>query len=189
MEQEKLKSLLGDAYKDGMTDDEAIETLSQLRSDEQTRHAKEKLSFDKTSKELADLKKKNGEKLTEEEKRNEYIGKLETENANLKKEKAISELCSQYIELGYEPKLAKETAEAYVENNTQKVFENQKAFLKAKEESMKSSILKKTPRPKPDEDPSDDTITKEQFNKMSLSERTELYQNNPELYAQLKGGN
>lgn len=188
MEQEKLKNLLGDDYKENISDDEAIELLVRLRTDEKEKHAKDKMAFDKTSTELATLKKKASEKLTEEEKQKEQFDQVKAENEALKKERDISNLTAKYIGLGYDPKLAKETAEAQVNNDTAKVFDNHQKFLKAREETLKADLLKQTPRPNPN-DPINGEITKEQFSKMSLSERTELYQTNPELYKQLQGGN
>lgn len=187
MEKSKLKELLGDSYKEDMTDDEAIEVLVKLRADESAKYAKDKASFDKTSTELANLKKKQGEKLTEEEKQKELFDQIKAENESLKKERDISDFTAKYISLGYDPKLAKETAEAQVNNDTAKVFENQQKFIKHREDSIKADLLKGTPRPNPN-DPNNGTITKEQFDRMSLGERTKLYQENRELYDSLKNG-
>ncbi len=188
MEQEKLKSLLGDSYKDGMTDDEAIEVLSQLRADELSKYTKDKASFDKTSKELADLKKKQGEKLTEEEKQREEFERLKTENERLVREGEIRDLTTRYMSLGYDSKLAHETAEAFVNKDTAKVLTNQEKFNKIREEAIKADLLKKTPRPDPSNPDDTGTVTKEQFDRMTLSQRTELYQKDPELYKQLRNG-
>lgn len=185
MNVEKLKKILGDKYVEGMSETDAVEALMSVNEEKTAQYDKAKTSFDKTAHELASLKQANKEKMTDEEQRNAEIEQIKAENEAYKKQITISDNTSKFLKLGYDEKLAKETAEAFVNGDTATVFANQEKFLKAKEESLKADLLKQTPRPGASGTDDDSTVTKEKFSKMGLGERTELYQNNPELYKQL----
>ena len=110
---------------------------------------------------------------------------METELAELKNEKALSDHKSKLVAIGYDEKLAAETAKALVDGDMDKVFENQKKFALDKEKAIKKDLLKNTPEP-----PSgggSDKITKDQFDKMSYRQRTELYNTDKDLYKELTG--
>ena len=182
MTEEQKKRLLGAVYKENMTEDEVFEALA--NKDKES--VKVKTAFDKASSELAELKKKQASTLNDSEKEKleltERIKALETDKANLEKEKQISTMKAQYIALGYEQALAQETAEAYVNGDTTKLIENQTKFIKTHDEALKASLLGNTPKPGGGDK---SAVGLEQFKKMGYSARVELLKNNPNLYNQL----
>ena len=150
-----------------------------------------KSAFDKTASELAAAKKSIREKMTEDEakaaKEAEERAALETRVKELEHERAVNGYMAAYTAMGYDEKLAKASAEALAKGDTQTVFENQKAFYAAKEKELRAEILKSTPAP--DAGAPTSGITQEKFDAMSYKERAALFNENPELYNQLNGGN
>ena len=53
---------------------------------------------------------------------------METELNTLRREKSVSTYTADFLSLGYEENLAKETAEAMADGDFAKVFANQKKF-------------------------------------------------------------
>lgn len=147
-------------------------------------------AFDKTSSELAELKRKEKERLSEDERlkaeREEEFNAMREKLEALENEKKLSELKAEYIGLGYDNELAESTAKAYLKGDMKAVFKNQKTYQEQLVNSAKQSSLQGTPRPNAQND-GEKVITKEQFNKMSLKERVDLYNENKELYETLKG--
>ena len=93
--------------------------------------------------------------------------------------------------MGYEDKLASETAEAMVDGDNDKVFANQKKQLEVVQKAARAEALKKTPKPQPDGDGKAMTLT--EFRKLSPQERYAFAEKNPEDYKALyntdTGGN
>lgn len=178
---EKLKALLGADYKDGMTDDEAVDIIS-------NRETKAKASFDKTSSELASLKKEHESHLTDEEKakaaNDEALKQLKAENDSLKHDALVSKLMARYTKMGMDEKLAKETAEAYVKGDSEKVLDNEGKFIEIHDANLKKDLLQHSPTPPAGGDPNHVT-TKEEFKAMGYEQRVELQKNNPTLFAEL----
>ena len=150
-----------------------------------------KSAFDKTASELAAAKKSIREKMTEDEakaaKEAEERATLEARVKELEHERAVNGYMAAYTAMGYDEKLAKASAEALAKGDTQTVFENQKAFYAAKEKALRAEILKSTPTP--DAGAPTSGVTKEAFDAMGYKERAALFNENPELYNQLNGGN
>lgn len=63
-----------------------------------------------------------------------------------------------------------------------------KAQKEATEKSVRAAVLKETPKPKMGGGDGGE-ITKERFTAMGYGERVKLFQDNPELYNELNGGN
>lgn len=63
-----------------------------------------------------------------------------------------------------------------------------KAQKEATEKSVRAAVLKETPKPKMGGGDSGE-VTKERFTAMGYGERVKLFQENPELYNELNGGN
>ena len=147
--------------------------------------------FDKTSSELAAAKKRERERMTEDEakaaKDAEERAALEARVKELEHERAVNGYMAAYTAMGYDEKLARASAEALANGDTATVFENQKAFHAAREKTLRAEILKSTPTP--DAGAPTAGITKEQFDAMGYKERAALFNENPELYNQLNGGN
>lgn len=146
-----------------------------------------KEQFDKTASELAAKKKELNEKMSADEqakqKEAEERQALEEKYNALLRESAVSKNKSKLLGLGYEEKLADETAEAMADGNLDKVFANQKKFLDGFEKSIRAEVLKDTPKPTGDGDTK--TMTLENLRKMSPMERMKYSQEHPDEYKSL----
>ena len=147
--------------------------------------------FDKTASELANSKKQLREKMSAEElKAKEDAEKWEElikERDALLREKTITEHKAKYLALGYDEKLANDTAEAMVNGELDKVFANQKKHIESVEKKIRADVLKETP--KPEGGNGSETLTKEKFSKMSIEEQYKFSVDHPDEYKKLYGGN
>lgn len=188
-----IKDLLKDAYKDGMTLEEIEKALEgiELPADNSVEIEKLKNALSKSNSEAAKYKKELQEKMSDDEKKAketaEELEKFKNGYNELLKEKNIASYKSDLLALGYEDKLASETAEAMVNGETAKVFANQKKHQEAMAQKIRSDILKETP--KPDGGNGSGTITLEKLKEMSTEERLKFSEEHPEEYKQLYGGN
>lgn len=143
--------------------------------------------FDKTASELASKKRELNEKLTADEKKEqadkEAREKLQADYDRLLRESEVSKYKAKFLGMGYEEKLAEETAIAMVDGDSEKVFSNQKKHIESVEKRVRAEVLKDTPKPAPDGD--SEIITKEIYRKMSPLERAEYAEKNPEEYKSL----
>lgn len=149
-----------------------------------------KPALDKASSEAAEWKRKYNALLTEEEQKklakDEEIQNMQAQLEELKKSESINKHRAQFIALGYPDDLAKSTATAMVDGDMDKVFEYQKQHQESLRDKLEAELLKNTTRPPAGNVPSE--ISKEQFEKMSYKERTELFNKDKELYKKLSGG-
>ena len=188
-----IKDLLKDAYKEGMTVEEIESALEgiDLPTDNSAEIDRLKAALSKSNSEAADYKKQLREKMSAEEaKAKEDAEKLEElikERDALRREKTVAAHKAEYLALGYDEKLAGETAEAMANGELNKVFANQKKHLEAVEKKIRADVLKDTP--KPEGGNGSDTITKEKFSKMSILEQHKFSVEHPEEYKKLYGGN
>lgn len=151
--------------------------------------------FDKTASELAAKKKELNAKLSEDEKKRrqeqEDREKLQSAYDQLLRDSKISKFKAELLAMGYEDKLASETAEAMVDGDNDKVFANQKKQLEVVQKAARAEALKKTPKPQPDGDGK--AMTLSEFRKLSPQERYAFAEKNPEDYKALyntdTGGN
>lgn len=154
-----------------------------------------KEQFDKTASELAAKKKELSEKLSEDERQKqeeqEQREELQKKYDTLLRESTVSKNKAKLLGLGYEEKLADETAEAMADGNLDKVFANQKKHLDTVEKRVRAEVLKETPKPTGDGDSK--TMTLKQLREMSPAERMKFSQEHPEEYKELytndTGGN
>ena len=146
--------------------------------------------FDKTASELANSKKQLREKMSAEELKAkedaEKIEDLTKERDALLREKTISAHKANYLALGYDEKLANDTAEALANGELDKVFANQKKYNESVEKKIRADVLKETP--KPEGGTGSEAITKEMFSKMSIAEQYKYSVEHPEEYKKLYGG-
>lgn len=188
-----IKDLLKDAYKEGMTVEEIETALAgiELPTDNSAEIERLKNALSKSNSEAADFKKQLREKMSADELKAkedaEKQEKLQNDYDALVKKVTISENKAKLLALGYEDKLATETAEAMANGELDKVFANQKKHLEAVEKKIRQDILKDTP--KPDGGNAGTTITKEQFDAMGYTERLKVFNENPEIYKEYTGGN
>lgn len=146
----------------------------------------------KANSEAAEWKKKHNALLSEEEQKKneaeEEMNRIREELETLRKEKVESDHRAKLIALGYEETLAAETAKALVNGETEKVFAAQKKHQESLEKKIRADVLKDTPKPKAGSGTKSE-ITKEQFDEMGYTERLKVFNDNPELYKELIGGN
>lgn len=176
---------------DKMTPEEKIKALEayEVAEPDYTGYVKKEL-FDKTASELADSKKQLREKMSADEIKAkedaEKQEKLQKDYDDLVRKVALSENKAKLLALGYEDKLATETAEAMVDGNLDKVFTNQEKHLESVKKKVREDVLHSTPKPEGG-NPSD-TVTKETLRGMSAQERYEFSQKNPNEYKKIYGG-
>lgn len=187
------KELLKDVLKEGMEISELKKELEKITIPEDNSSEIERLknALSKSNSEAADYKKQLREKMSAEElkeKENaEKQEKLQSDYDALLRKVSISENKSKLIGIGYDEKLAEETALAMIDGNLDKVFENQKKHMETVEKNVRYEILKGTPKPSGGN--SEKTITKEEFDKMGYMDRLKLFKENENLYNELNGGN
>lgn len=147
--------------------------------------------FDKTASELAAKKKELTEKMTEDEqkklKEQEERDELQSKYEKLLHESEVSKFKAKLLGMGYEEKLADDTAEAMASGDSEKVFANQKKHLEAVEKKVRAEALKDTPKPTGDGESKSMTLDK--LRKMSPQERYDYSVKNPEEYKTLYTNN
>ena len=175
-----------------MTPEEKIKALEayELTEPDYSGYVKKEV-FDKTASELADSKKQLREKMTADEiKAKEDLEKqekLQSDYDALLRKVSLSENKAKLLAIGYDEKLANDTAEAMLDGNIDKVLANQKKHLDAIEKKIREDVLHDTP--KPEGDGPSDTMTHEKLRAMSANERYEYSQSHPDEYKKIYGGN
>ena len=189
----KLKDLLKDAYKEGITVEEIESALAdvEIPADHSAEIERLKTALSKSNSENAEWKKKHREALTEEERKAqemaERMKQLEEQNAALLRESNVSKHKARFLGMGYEDALANDAAVAMADGDMEKLFSYQQKHQEALEKKIRADALKGTPKPVPDK--GDGVMTLEKFKKMSVQERYEFSQKNPDEYKTLYGGN
>jgi hypothetical protein len=167
---------LGDSYKEGMSEDEVSALLEKVWAAKEKEHAKTKSALDKTSSDVAKLKKELGAHQTEEEKaksaQEAEIERLRAENEQFKKASAINEITGKLIGLGYADTLAAETAEALYNSDMDTFFANTRTMLTDLEKNIKAGVMKGAPTPRPSEGAT--AMTKEEIMKIRDSEERQM---------------
>ena len=72
---------------------------------------------------------------------------LEDKYAELLKKSTVAEHTAKFLALGYDEKLARETAEALFDGDMTKVFENQQKVNAAMEKKLRAELVKSDPKP------------------------------------------
>lgn len=168
-----------------MTAEEKLKALEsyEVPAPDYTGYVKKEV-FDKTASEAANFKRQLREKQSAEEtakqESEERFQSMEAELKALKAEKQVAEYTSSLLNLGYDGKLAAATAKAMAEGDMQTVFKNHAIHNAAMEQSVKSNLMKDTPKP-----PAGDSTsikTKQDLSGMSLSERQAYYNDHSAEY-------
>lgn len=143
-----------------------------------------KSALDKATSEAAGYKKQLRERMTEDEakeaERAAREAAIQKELEQLRAEKLVDQHTAKFLGLGYDEKLARETATALAAGEHEVVFKNHAKFLSDREKALRAEILKSTPTP-----PAGDGAekkSKDDFKKMTLAEKQQFFQENPELY-------
>lgn len=174
---------------EAMSAEDKVKVLEGLDIPEQvdlTGYVDKKL-FDKKASELADAQKKLKESMTEDQRRkqeeDEQRTKLEEELEELRKESKKAKSKARFLSLGFDEKLAEETAQAEIDGDIDTVFANQKKHLENVVKQAKADALKGTPKPLGGS--GGDTMTLEKLRKLSLKEQMEYSVNHAEEYRKL----
>ena len=189
----KLKDLLKDAYKEGITVEEIEAALADVEvpADQSAELERLKNTNTKLSSENAEWKRKHREALSEEERKAQETAdrmkQLEEQNAALLRESGVAKHKAKFLGMGYEEALASEAAVAMVDGDMEKLFTYQQKHQDALEKKIRADVLKGTPKPVPDK--GEGVMTLEKLRKMSPAERYEFSQKNPDEYNTLYGGN
>lgn len=175
---------------DAMTAEEKVKALESFSiADPDYSGYVKKDVFDKTASELAQTKKDLKARMSEEEiakaEHEAELKKYKEQAETLQREKNIADNKAKFISLGYDDSLAGETAEALEKGDFATVFKNQQTVIENVKKIAKGEAMASTTPPAGKAGEGDKTITKEQFDKMTVAEMTELYQSNPELYEKL----
>lgn len=188
-----IKDLLKDAYKEGMTVEDIETALADIEfpADQSAEVKRLKDALSKSNSENAEWKKKHREALSEEERKAQetadLIAQLKEQNAALTRESNVSKHKARFLAMGYEEALAGDAAAAMVDGDMEKLFSYQQKHQEAFEKKIRADAMKGTKKPVADKESG--AVTREQVSKMSISERYKFYQENPEEYKHIYGGN
>lgn len=146
-----IKKMLGEAYKDDMSAEDLLKALEAVSEPkEPTEPTVSKSVFDKMSSELAEMKRKAKEKMTDDEKaaqdRQDLVDRLaasEKAVARMKQERAFEEN-------GYDSKTASALAEALEKGDMAGFMKTHSEYMaetmKKREADIKADLLKATPK-------------------------------------------
>lgn len=146
-----IQDLLGESYVEGMSAEDIVKALEgvSLPKDNSDEVARIKKAYDKAASEAADYKKQLKAKMSEEEKKSadeaERIQKIEQENADLKKQVALSSLTSKFVASGLDKETAVKCAEASYTGNIDVVIESFNAKIASVKEAAKAELISETP--------------------------------------------
>lgn len=189
-----LKKYLGKKYKEGMTFEEIQQALADLPEPDSVvdkeEYDKMKKLKDEASKEASSWKKKYNSTLSEKEQleiaQNEANEELQNNYDALLRKTTIAERKAELVELGYDAKLAQETAEAMADGDFSKVIANQSKFAESVKKNTTDELLKNTKTPEGGN--GTEGMTKEQFNKLSIQEKQNLLDTDPTTFKQFANG-
>lgn len=189
----KLKDLLKDAYKEGITVEEIESALAdvEIPADMSAEVERLKNANTKLSSENAEWKRKHREALSEEERKAQEVAdrmkQLEEQNATLLRESGVAKHKAKFLAMGYDETLANDAAAAMIDGDTEKLFSYQQKHQEALEKKIRADALKGTQKPVSNK--GEGAMTLENLRKMSAQERYEFSQKNPDEYKALYGGN
>ncbi len=151
--------------------------------------AKLKRSVDKASSEAKEWKEKFRSTQSEKEildaEKAEAQAKRDEEFESMKKTIKIHDLTENFMDLGYPKDLAKKSATAQVEGDTQALLGFQKQFQESQKKTWESEFLASRPDINIGGGSNANSYTKEQFDNMSLIERSKLKRENEAEYNRL----
>ena len=149
----ELKDLLKDAYKEGMTLEDVVEALKdvELPTDNSEEIQKLKVSLNNASSEAAKYKKELKSRMSDQELKDQEatnrLEELQEKYDALFKETQLAKNKAEFIALGYDEKLAEDSAKAMLEGDNARLFANQKKFNSEVEKRVKADLIQQTPPP------------------------------------------
>ena len=151
-----------------------------------------KETFDATASELSALKKEKRASMDEADRI-----KAETADKMAEMQKRIDELTERettasykanFLAIGYDDKLATETATALAKGDIAKFFANQTAFITAHDKAYKAELMGGMPKPPAGQEGAA-KLSLDAFRKMSMGDRAKFAQEHPDEYkAMYEGG-
>lgn len=163
---------------DEIADDKAQELIDKKFKEMNANSESQKNLLSKRNSEIAEYKRKEQEKLSDDEKTKLHYQEVEERNKTLERRIALSEKVAEYVSIGYDADLAKKVAEAELDGKSTVSYHKQ--FISAREEKLKAELLKGNPTPEVKGDPK--TLTKADLDKMGYEELMKVQQEKPELY-------
>ena len=137
---------------------------------------------DQYSSELAEKKRQERERMTDDEKRQAEMDELKKQNADTLKQLAIRDKVSVLVELGYDRETALKYATDEVEGKD--TIQYQKDFLARREAEVKAKVLKEAGKDPNLGDDKGAIPTKEEVIKGGYSAMLKLQQEHPETFKQ-----
>lgn len=173
--EEKLKAL----EELEIEDDNKLKNLLQKANSEASEYKKKlKAKEDELNSKLSEDERIEKERKEKEAEREALLN-------NLLKEKTVAEHKANFLKTGYDEELASISATALADGDFKTVFDNLGKFISERDKQAQVRAMDSAKRPLGGS--ATPEITKEQFDKMSVSERTKLFETNKELYTSLKG--
>ena len=154
-------------------------------------YAKLKQSFDRTSSELSERKKKEKDNMDADERKTLELKELAQQNEQLKADIKKARFFQDMSATGLGEIEAEAMFTAFNEGDSTTLAKTLNEFIQAKTTSLAKELetLKLESMKAPDNTLGGNVLTKEAFNKMTLDERSALRISQPEVYAKLRGGN
>ena len=184
MTKEQLAKL-GIVVDKDLTDDEAFALIEKHNQDLVNEKSKLKNLNDKYSSEIAGFKKKEQDRMSDDEKKAMAQQELENELKTLRRENVVNKKVGELMEVGYGKELATKIAEAEIDGKSTAKYHQE--FITAREESLRAELLAKTPKPDGTNGTTETKFTKENFSKglISMEDMNKLRSENPTLYNEL----
>jgi DNA replication initiation complex subunit (GINS family) len=117
----------------------------------------------------------------------ELLEAIKKERDELLADKKVAENEKGLLAIGYDEKLAAEVAKALYSGDTATVLAAQAKFIEAQKKEALANAVKDTPTP-PVDNGNGVVMTKEKLQAMSVQDRFEFSQKNPEEYKKIYGG-
>lgn len=146
-----------------------------------------KQAYNNASSDAASWKKKFRETQDDatraEAERNEELESLRKQIEEANKRETVSRTTADLIAMGYPKDLAEKRAAYLADGDHVNAMAVEKQFLEYHDKEMKAAAVRNTPAPASGF-PANSPVTREQFQMMSLRDRTQLKNEHPELYAE-----
>lgn len=151
--------------------------------------AKLKRMVDKNASEAKEWKEKFRSTQSEKEildaEKAEAQAKRDEEYEMMKRTIKVHDLTENFMDLGYPKDLAKKAAESQVDNDTESLLTIQKQFQEQQKKTWEHDFLASRPDINVGSGSNANSYTKEQFDKMTMIERTKLKRENEAEYQRL----
>jgi len=116
------------------------------------------------------------------------MAEMKEQIETLQREKSISERKASFLKLGMSDETAGKCSEAFTNGDSEQFFEAMGTFMTDHDNTFKAELLKATPKPKNEGGSTPPPMTKEAFQKMSMSEKMQYANEHPDEYNKLYGG-